>query len=95
MVRHEYQFRGDGKIIWKGFNMSELQFTISCFTAEKELSDLKLPTNHNKSDLEVVSDILHIHNVVLLPQPSEKCCSDLWIIEKGRICKTLSDLKVV
>ena len=77
------------------FNMAEVPFTISCFTAEKDLSDLKLPRNNSKSDIEVVSDILHIHNVVVLPKPSENCCSDLWITEKTRICEALSSIKVV
>ena len=40
--------------------MEKEPFIISCFTAEKDYSDLKLPTNHNKSDLEIVSDILQV-----------------------------------
>ena len=73
--------------------MSKEPFIISCFTAEKDYSDLNLPTNHNKSDLEIVSDILLIHDVVVLPQPSENCCSDLWKSEKKKICGALVGLK--
>ena len=73
--------------------MSKEPIIISCFTAEKDYSDLKLPTNHNKSDLEIVSDILLIHDVVVLPQPSENCCSDLWKSEKKKICGALVGLK--
>ena len=73
--------------------MSKEPFIISCFTAEKDYSDLNLPKRHNKSDLEIVSDILLIHDVVVLPQPSDNCCKDLWILEKKRICEALNAIK--
>ena len=72
--------------------MAKEPFIISCFTAENDYADLKLPLHHKKSDLEIASDILFIHNVTVLPQPSDD--KELWLAEKKRLCKSLSDIKL-